>query len=75
MGLWMDRVGLFMATGLAVALWSLASGAHAFVTGFVGLCMARGLLDSERERLSGGLKTVTETLPPGEAFVWAGGGL
>jgi MFS family permease len=80
-GWWMDRVGLFMATGLAVALWSLASGAHAFVTGFLGLCVVRGLLGfGEAATFPAGLKTVTETMPPekrsfGLGVAYSGGSL
>jgi len=77
----MDRVGLFMATGIAVALWSLASGAHAFVTGFIGLCIVRGLLGfGEGATFPAGLKTVTETMPPekrsfGLGVAYSGGSL
>jgi ACS family hexuronate transporter-like MFS transporter len=77
----MDRAGLFLATGLAVALWSLASGAHALVSGFLGLCVARGLLGfGEGATFPAGLKTVTETLPPerrsfGLGLAYSGGSL
>jgi len=80
-GLLMDRLGLFVATGLAVALWSVASGAHAFLTGFLGLCVARGLLGfGEGATFPAGLKTVTETLPPeqrsfGLGLAYSGGSL
>lgn len=80
-GWWMDRVGLFVATGIAVALWSLASGAHAFVTGFMELCVARGLLGfGEGATFPAGLKTVTETMPPekrsfGLGVAYSGGSL
>ena len=80
-GLLMDRVGLFAATGLAVALWSLASGAHALLSGFLGLCVARGLLGfGEGATFPAGLKTVTETLPPeqrsfGLGLAYSGGSL
>jgi ACS family hexuronate transporter-like MFS transporter len=80
-GLLMDRVGLFAATGLAVALWSLASGAHALLSGFLGLCAARGMLGfGEGATFPAGLKTVTETLPPeqrsfGLGLAYSGGSL
>ena len=80
-GLLMDRLGLFVATGLAVVLWSLASGAHAFISGFMGLCLARGLLGfGEGAAFPAGLKTVTETLPPeqrsfGLGLAYSGGSL
>ncbi len=60
----MDRLGLFAAIIAGVALWSFASGAHAFLSGFLGLCLARGLLGfGEGAAFPAGLKTVTETLP------------
>jgi MFS family permease len=80
-GLLMDRVGLFAATGLAVALWSLASGAHALLSGFLGLCLARGLLGfGEGATFPAGLKAVTESLPPerrsfGLGLAYSGGSL
>ena len=80
-GLLMDRLGLFAATALAVALWSVASGAHAFISGFLGLCLARGLLGfGEGATFPAGLKTVTETLPPeqrsfGLGLAYSGGSL
>jgi MFS transporter, ACS family, hexuronate transporter len=80
-GLLMDRVGLFVATGFAVALWSLASGAHALLSGFLGLCVVRGLLGfGEGAAFPAGLKTVTETLPPerrsfGLGLAYSGGSL
>jgi MFS family permease len=80
-GLLMDRVGLFVAIGLAVALWSLASGAHALVGGFAGLCLARGVLGfGEGATFPAGLKTVTETLPAerrsfGLGLAYSGGSL
>ena len=80
-GFWMDRFGLFLAIVLAVGLWSLASGAHALMGGFLGLCMARGLLGfGEGATFPAGLKTVTETLPPeqrsfGLGLAYSGGSL
>ena len=80
-GLLMDRMGLFVAIGLAVALWSLASGAHALLSGFLGLCLARGMLGfGEGATFPAGLKTVTETLPPeqrsfGLGLAYSGGSL
>jgi predicted MFS family arabinose efflux permease len=80
-GLLMDRLGLFVAIGLAVALWSLASGAHALVGGFFGLWLARGVLGfGEGATFPAGLKTVTETLPVeqrsfGLGLAYSGGSL
>lgn len=80
-GFCMDRLGLFAAIGLAVGLWSLASGAHALLAGFAGLCCARGLLGfGEGATFPAGLKTVVETLPPerrsfGLGLAYSGGSL
>jgi MFS transporter, ACS family, hexuronate transporter len=80
-GLLMDRAGVFVAIAAAVLLWSLASGGHALVTGFLGLCCVRGLLGAgEAAAFPAGLKTVTETLPParrsvGLALAYSGGSL
>lgn len=80
-GHWMDRLGLFWAAGVAVAIWSLASGAHALLAGFLSLCMARGVLGfGEGATFPAGLKTVTETLPMerrsfGLGLAYSGGSL
>lgn len=80
-GLLMDRVGLFVAIAVAVGLWSLASGAHAMLAGFLGLCIARGVLGfGEGAAFPAGLKTVTETLPAeqrsfGLGLAYSGGSL
>jgi ACS family hexuronate transporter-like MFS transporter len=66
-GFWMDRAGLWVTTLGAVLLWSVASGSHGLMTGFVGMCVARGVLGfGEGATFPAGLKTVTETLPPEE---------
>ncbi|MDE1176578.1 MAG: MFS transporter [Edaphobacter sp.] len=63
-GAWMDRAGLWVTTLCAVLLWSLASGSHGLMMGFVGMCVARGVLGfGEGATFPAGLKTVTETLP------------
>jgi len=80
-GLLMDRVGLFVAIAVAVGIWSLASGAHALLSGFLGLCIARGVLGfGEGAAFPAGLKTVTETLPLekrsfGVGLAYSGGSL
>ncbi len=80
-GLSMDRIGLVVSTSLAVGMWSLASGAHALVSSFAGLCFARGVLGfGEGATFPAGLKTVTETLPPerrsfGLGLAYSGGSL
>ena len=63
-GFWMDRVGLWVTTLVAVAIWSVASGSHGLMLGFAGMCLARGVLGfGEGATFPAGLKTVTETLP------------
>jgi len=63
-GFWMDRVGLWVTTLVAVAIWSVASGSHGLMLGFAGMCFARGVLGfGEGATFPAGLKTVTETLP------------
>jgi MFS family permease len=63
-GFWMDRAGLWATTLVAVFVWSLASGSHGLMTGFVGMCLARGVLGfGEGATFPAGLKTVTESLP------------
>ncbi len=63
-GFWMDRAGLWLTTLAAVLVWSIASGSHGLMLGFVSLCLARGVLGfGEGATFPAGLKTVTETLP------------
>jgi MFS transporter, ACS family, hexuronate transporter len=63
-GFWMDRAGLWATTLVAVLVWSLASGSHGLMAGFIGMCVARGVLGfGEGATFPAGLKTVTETLP------------
>jgi ACS family hexuronate transporter-like MFS transporter len=63
-GFWMDRAGLWITTMVAVLVWSLASGSHGLMTGFVGMCAARAVLGfGEGATFPAGLKTVTESLP------------
>lgn len=80
-GFWMDRAGLWLTTLAAVLVWSIASGAHGLMAGFIGLCFARGVLGfGEGATFPAGLKTVTETLPPakrsfGLGVAYSGGSL
>jgi len=63
-GFWMDRAGLWLTTLAAVLVWSIASGSHGLMLGFVSLCLARGVLGfGEGATFPAGLKTITETLP------------
>ena len=80
-GHWIDRRGLWISVLIAVALWSLASGSHAFMFGLTGMCLARGLLGfGEGATFPAGLATVTETLPVeqrsfGLGLAYSGGSL
>ncbi len=80
-GLWIDRRGVFVTVLAAVVLWSVASGAHAFMVGLVGMCVARGVLGfGEGATFPAGLATVAETLPAekrsfGLGLAYSGGSL
>jgi ACS family hexuronate transporter-like MFS transporter len=85
-GLWMDKRGLFATAIVAVGIWSLAAGAHAFIghwflPGIAGMCFARGVLGfGEGATFPAGLKTVAETLPEsqrafGLGLAYSGGSL
>ena len=75
----LDRVGLRVGMLAAVALWTLASSAHAFAAGFWSFALARALLGfGEGAAAPGGLRTVMQTLPPasrsrGIALTYSGG--
>ena len=76
-----DFVGLRLGMLLAVALWTGASVAHAFVGSFAGFAAARALLGlGEGATFPGGLRTAVESLPSdrrarGIATAFAGGTL
>ena len=80
-GYLIDRAGLYWSIVIAVAIWSLASGAHALVYGLTGLCVARAVLGwGEGATFPAGLTTVAETLPPekrsmGLGLSYSGGAL
>jgi MFS transporter, ACS family, hexuronate transporter len=75
----LDRIGLRLGMIAAVAIWSIASTAHAFAAGFWGLAAARAVLGiGEGASAPGGLRTVMQTLPPlnrarGIALTYSGG--
>ena len=61
----LDRIGLRIGMLLAVALWSVASVSHAWVTGFLGFALARTVLGiGEGATFPGGLRTAMDSLPP-----------
>ena len=61
----LDFVGLRVGMLLAVALWSIASISHAWMSTFVGFALARAILGlGEGGTFPGGLRTAVESLPP-----------
>src|SRR5437867_9409609 len=77
----LDRLGLRRGMTAAVSLWTVASAAHAFATGFFSFAGARAALGfGEGATFPGGLRTVIQTLPPelrsrGTALAYSGGSL
>jgi ACS family hexuronate transporter-like MFS transporter len=60
----LDRIGLRIGMVLAVGIWSIASVAHAWVTGFLGFASARTVLGfGEGATFPGGLRTSKDSLP------------
>lgn len=80
-GIILDRWGLRRGMTTAVGIWSVASAAHAWATGFWSFGIARAVLGAgEGATFPGGLRTVTQTLPPekrgrGLAIAYSGGSL
>lgn len=76
-----DRVGVRVGMLIAVSVWSVASASHALAGSFVGFSIARAALGfGEGATFPGGLRTVTQTLPPelrarGVAIAYSGGSL
>ncbi len=77
----LDRIGVRVGMSGAVSLWTLASAAHAFATGFRSFAIARVVLGfGEGATFPGALRTVVQTLPPnqrsrGIAISYSGGSL
>ena len=77
----LDRIGVRRGMTAAVALWSTAAIAHAWANSFWTFGIARALLGAgEGATFPGGLRTVTQTLPPskrgrGLALAYSGGSL
>lgn len=77
----LDRIGLRRGMLAAVSLWTVASMAHAFVFGLRTLTVFRTVLGfGEGATFPGGLRTVTQTLAPGQrsrgiAIAYSGGSL
>ena len=80
-GLLLDRWGVRQGMTAAVGLWSVAAAAHAWAGGFLSFGIARAILGAgEGATFPGGLRTVTQTLPPakrgrGLAIAYSGGSL
>ncbi|MDX2180806.1 MAG: MFS transporter [Bryobacteraceae bacterium] len=76
-----DRMGLRRGMTLAVGLWSFASAAHAWASGFASFAALRFALGfGEGATFPGALRTVVQTLPPesrgrGVALSYSGGSL
>lgn len=77
----LDRVGLRRGMTLAVTIWTIACGAHAMLSGFLGFAIARAVLGfGEGATFPGGLRTAMDWLPPksqsrGIAVAYSGGSL
>ena len=80
-GLLLDRMGVRRGMTIAVGIWTVASTAHAWATGFWSFAAARALLGAgEGATFPGGLRTVAQTLSPakrgrGLAVAYSGGSL
>jgi MFS transporter, ACS family, aldohexuronate transporter len=63
----LDRLGLRLGMMIAVAFWTAASMSHAAAAGFLSFAIARTALGfGEGATFPGGLRTVVQTLPPGQ---------
>jgi len=77
----LDRVGLRLGMALAVTIWTVACGAHAVLSGFLGFAVARVVLGfGEGATFPGGLRTAMDWLPArkqsrGLAVAYSGGSL
>ena len=77
----LDRWGVRRGMTAAVGIWTVASAAHAWAGGFWSFGIARAVLGAgEGATFPGGLRTVTQTLPPskrgrGLAIAYSGGSL
>src|SRR5579885_2158837 len=77
----LDRIGVRRGMTAAVSLWTIASAAHAFASGFRSFGAARAILGfGEGATFPGSLRTVVQTLPlekrsRGIAISYSGGSL
>ncbi len=77
----LDQIGVRRGMSVAVVIWTVASAAHAWATGFLSFGFARAVLGAgEGATFPGGLRTVTNTLSEerrgrGLAVAYSGGSL
>jgi ACS family hexuronate transporter-like MFS transporter len=77
----LDRIGLRRGMTVAVTIWTIACGAHAVLSGFLGFAVARAILGfGEGATFPGGLRTAMDWLPAkqqsrGIAVAYSGGSL
>jgi MFS transporter, ACS family, hexuronate transporter len=77
----LDYVGMRIGMLVAVAVWTAASTAHAWMAGFAGFAAVRALLGlGEGATFPGGLRTAMDSLPPdrqtrGLAVSYSGGSM
>jgi ACS family hexuronate transporter-like MFS transporter len=66
-GQMLDRIGVKLGLGLALAFWSLVGMGHAAVVGWLSLAAARFLLGlGQSANTPGGMKALAEWIPPRE---------
>jgi ACS family hexuronate transporter-like MFS transporter len=77
----LDRIGVRRGMTIAVTIWTIACGAHAVLSGFLGFAVARAILGfGEGATFPGGLRTASDWLPAeqqsrGLAVAYSGGSL
>jgi ACS family hexuronate transporter-like MFS transporter len=77
----LDRIGLRRGMTIAVTIWTIACGAHAVLSGFLGFGVARAILGfGEGATFPGGLRAACDRLPAhqqsrGLAVAYSGGSL
>jgi ACS family hexuronate transporter-like MFS transporter len=77
----LDYVGLRIGMIAAIAIWSVASTSHAWMSGFLGFAVCRGFLGlGEGATFPGGFRASIDSLPPdrqarGIAISYSGGSL
>ena len=68
-----DRIGTKAGYAVCMLIWSIASAAHAFVSGFFGFAFVRALLGfGESGNFPAAVKAVSEWFPKGERAIAVG---